>query len=929
MGNTKVLSNNNVLSNIDFSIIRVALMCIILGLTSFILININFLLFHVLIELFSIVVAFSILIIAINTFKISKNYYFLFIGIAYGFVGFIDLLHTLAYEGMGVFPGNTANLATQLWIMARYLESISLLIAPIFVMYRYPVKTTFSIYLAVTILLLLCLFKWSIFPNCFIPGGGLTTFKIISEYVISALLLGAALLHYKFKEYFHPKVLLLLLSAFILTIGAELSFTFYVSVFGLSNIIGQVFKLVSFYLIYKAVIETSLNTPYNLLFFQLNKTKKDLEKAYEKLEQKVIEHKEAEENALKFYRAVRHSASLVVITDAFGHIEYVNPKFEEVTGYTFEEVKGKNPRILKSGYISQDVYKKLWDTITSGKEWKGEFYNKKKNGELYWEAASISPISSIDGKICNFVAIKEDISERKKAEAVLKRYQLLSNNARDIIMLIDPDGKILEANKAATNIYGYEYEELLSLNIRDLSAAKTDCILDQSMNKISTEGLLMQTVHKCKDGTTFPIEVNSQSTIIDGQQVIACIIRDITERKKFEEELQNAKEAAELANKAKGEFLTNMSHEIRTPMNAIMGMTDLLLSSDLKEEQREYLLMVKKANDNLLRIINDILDFSKIEAGKLDIEQIEFEPVGTIKQVYEAFNVKAQKKGLIMDYDISPNIPSILIGDPLRLQQILMNIIDNAIKFTEQGSIFLKVEVIKIVANTAKLKFVIQDTGIGIPEEKIATLFNSFSQVDGSFTRKYGGTGLGLAISKNLVEIMGGSIWVKSKINKGSTFTFTLEFPIFTPQAKKECAVSNDDAPKQIKNNLKKKPNILLAEDNEINQELILAQIEAKGWKVTAVQNGKDALKHWEENNYDLILMDVQMPEMDGFEATRIIRSREKAKGGHIPIIAMTAHAIKGAEEECLKAGMDYYISKPIKVDYLYQIIEELINKKS
>lgn len=763
------------LNTIDYK--KIVLMSTVLAIASFILMNLNFMFFHIIIELFAILVAFSIFIIALNTYNIAQNSYFMFLGISYGFIGLYDLLHTLAYNGMGIFPGDTANLATQLWVTARYVESISLLLAMVLLFKNIRPAIIVGGHFILAAALLSSVFYWGIFPECFIPGEGLTDFKIYSEYIISLILLLAVYLLYKYRGRFHHKVITLLIAALIFTIISELAFTFYVDVYGMSNVFGHVFKVISFYLIYKAVVETNLKNPYDLLFYQLKQTKDALETTNDKLTNEIIKHKEAETLAKKLNSAVEHSPAIVVITDSRGNIEYVNSKFTEITGYKSEEVLGKNPRILKSGKSKKEDYQELWRTIISGREWRGEFLNRKKDGGLYWEQASLSSIINSQGEITHFVAVKEDITERKHSEELLKRYQLLSNHARDIILFIASDGKILEANKAAVQAYGYKYEELLKLKIQDLRC-DDDAFIKSQMHSASEKGILMETVHRRKDGTTFPVEVSSQGMVCGDDHILLSIVRDITKRKEIENELKKAKETAEAANRAKSEFLANMSHEIRTPMNAIMSMTDLVLDGELELNQRERLTIVKKASVALLRIVNDILDFSKIEAGKLDLESVDFDVKGLTRQTIKTFSAKAREKSLKLDCYVDPRIPVMVTGDPIRLQQVLNNLIDNAIKFTDAGRVYIKVSMEELVENSINLKFHISDTGIGIPEEKGHLLFKSFSQVDGSSTRRYGGTGLGLAISKKLVEMMGGSISYTSEPGAGSTFVFNVTMSV-------------------------------------------------------------------------------------------------------------------------------------------------------
>ncbi len=657
----------------------------------------------------------------------------------------------------------------------------------------------------------------------------------------------------------------------------------------------------------------------------------------------------------KLSYAVSQNPASIVITDIYGDIEYVNPKFTAVSGYSYEDAIGKNPRILKSGDKTDMEYKALWETITSGNEWKGEFRNKKKDGTYFWEMAYISPIRDEQNIIKYFVAVKEDITIKKAMEA----------------------------------------------------------------------------------------------------------------------ELTLAKERAEEATKAKSEFLANMSHEIRTPMNGIIGMTELMLSTHLDEEQSDYVKIIKQSSITLLTLINDILDFSKIESGKMVFEELEFDLYELINIALQTLQRDISKKQIELIIDIEKNVPRFIKSDPTRLKQVLINLVGNSLKFTSKGEILLRVSVINEENKYPMLQIDVEDSGIGIEHEKLDTIFNPFEQADTSTTRNYGGTGLGTTISKHIVEKLGGRIWAKSPSSlpknngrgRGTCFSFTFNLNISDTMCEVEEQIPNfdkhkfiiiDDNPINLKifskiltnwkiksdgflsvgdalEHLKLSPqnytfalvdynligmtgidavkdlrkvthdahyimlsssfshdevvkcrseginlclskpvtqsilydaiinqlshksilteidlskdafektkrplNILLAEDNLVNQKVAKYIMEKMGHKITIAADGNEVLQRLSVESYDMVLMDVQMPQMDGITATKIIREYEqdrseerqssyalKIGAKRLPIVALTAHAMKEDVDLCLMNGMDDYISKPLRIEDLKRVFDK------
>lgn len=518
----------------------------------------------------------------------------------------------------------------------------------------------------------------------------------------------------------------------------------------------------------------------------------------------------------------------------------------------------------------------------------------------------------------------QEIQEALQEEKMLT--DALFDSIPGMLYLYDHDGKLIRWNKRHEEMTGYSAGELLGMDLLAWYKGDDATIgrIQRAVEKALRDGFAEAEADLLrKDGTKIVAYLTAVPLDINGKIHFAGIGLDIAERKKAKEELVIALEKAEKANLAKGQFLANMSHEIRTPMNGIIGMTDLTLLTNLGEEQREYLTIVKSSTISLLRVLNDILDYSKVEAGKIEIEDGPFDLRKIMNEVVDLFGIAARQKGIKLGLKVDRAVPNHIIGDAVRLRQVLSNLVGNGIKFTDQGEVSIHVGVGEQLDKKVKLKFSVTDTGIGIAKNKFHKLFKRFSQVDDSTTRQFGGTGLGLAISKKLIEIMDGEISVESEENVGSKFYFTAVFGMLADKAKVlEKEIANQKILPANNESLKK---ILLAEDDGVSRNMVTIMLKQKGFVVVAVENGMEALTAFEKDKFDLILMDVNMPYMDGYSATAKIREIEENRNYHTPIIAMTAYALKGDREKCLEMGMDDYISKPISLNQAMELIGKYI----
>ena len=699
------------------------------------------------------------------------------------------------------------------------------------------------------------------------------------------------------------------------------------------------------------------------------------------LEERALTYRETLSHLEHLKHAVDQHAMLS-ITNPDGHILSVNEKFLEISRYSTEEVLGKTHTILNSGYHPKSFFKEMWRTLLRGAVWRGEMRNRKKNGDLFWVDGTIVPFLTPLGQPFQYVFIATDISSQVRTRTRLKRNRDFLHRAINAmgegVIIMDLQGRLLALNKEGERLIGWQETELIHKNVHKAIHTEQpdgglisveECKVHQSM--IGRAFRVEDDHYQRKDGTFLSVS-HVISPLRDGKTIIGAIdiFRDNTRSRKRQLELEHARDAALKSAQMKSEFLANMSHEIRTPMNAIIGMNALLIETELDEEPLEFAEIIRDSAKSLLSLINDILDFSKIEAGKIDLDVLPFSPVTVVEGCAELLASQAQEKGLSLRIFISPKLPKILKGDPGRLRQMLLNLIGNAIKFTEEGKVVVQVQHDldeQAKPNTSKrvmVRFSVTDTGIGLSEQIKEHLFEPFTQADRATNRKYGGTGLGLPITKRLAELMGGTIGMEPARNQpfgvGTTFWFCIPFqqtssaetqisqekirakitrvkPEATPDSKPKTALSAKEpqiADLNTDNARASGKQLLLVEDNPVNQKVTLLQLKKLGYAADAVGNGREALEAVSSHSYALILMDCQMPVMDGFEATHAIRKMHETGASrtawhHIPIVAMTANAMKGDRERCLQAGMDDYLSKPVAPQTLLEKLQYWIPQSS
>jgi PAS domain S-box-containing protein len=613
-------------------------------------------------------------------------------------------------------------------------------------------------------------------------------------------------------------------------------------------------------------------------------------------------------------------------------IIWVNSSVKEHLCIPEDEIKGKHCFEIIQGIDKPCIGCTAIKALQTGQSQEGELITP--DGKT-WLSRS-SPIKDARRMVTGVVHVALNISDRKKTESALKESERLLasiiNFLPDATSVIDKEGRVISWNKSMEKMTGVKAEQILGKGDYEYAlpfyGERRPVLIDAVRGSDPNFEKKYDSIKRQEDGTLgaeayIPNLCGNEAYILGSASALydsygnywGAIesIRDITKRKRAEEDLQRAKEKAEFATRAKSEFLANMSHEIRTPMNAVIGITGFLLDEDLTKSQREYVEIIRSSGDTLLTIINNILDLTKIETEMIELERQPFDLHDCLEVSLEMVAMDAKRKGLDTEYTFVDYVPTVILGDPTRINQILINLLNNAVKFTEKGKITISVSSRAVEDGNYEILFAVKDTGIGIPEDKMGRLFQSFSQVDASTARRYGGTGLGLAISKRLAELMGGKMWALCEVGKGSIFYFTI---MVEPTLCGPIEIGRHESRVEVQRDLNKGLSILLAEDNLVNQMVTQKMLNKLGYRADVAANGIEVLQALERRHYDVVLMDVQMPEMDGLEATQAIRQRWP-DGERPSIIAMTASALKGDRDMCLAAGMDDYVSKPVKIEML------------
>ncbi len=639
------------------------------------------------------------------------------------------------------------------------------------------------------------------------------------------------------------------------------------------------------------------------------------------------------EESQRFQKLVESASDIVFRADIRGYFTYVNPVAIHLTGYSEQELLGmqffelvtEDQRNLVSRFYRSQVRRKEASTYL-------EFRIQTKKGDFIWIGQNLQLLFESD-KLVGFQAIARDISVVKYAQSAVSRSEsnkrAILNASLDGVISVDTKGRIIEFNPAAEKIFGFSMEEAFGRTLakmiippeyRDAHRVGMKRLVSTRVPKLIGQRIEVPALRK--DGTQFPIELTLIELETDQGLQFTAFVRDITERKENEEALKEARALAERNADAKTQFLSSMSHEIRTPLNAVIGISHLLVKTDLSVKQKGYVTDVQLAANNLLGLINNILDFQKIDEGHLELEQVVFDLKDLLEELIGRARYLAIGKQVAVQLNVAADTPEWVKSDPIRIAQIISNLVNNAIKFTEQGFVTIDVSVVSSSKKASVVCFSISDSGIGVPDESIDKIFYSFAQASSNTTRKYGGTGLGLPIVKRLVNLFQGEIQVKSEVNVGTEFRVSIPVGLAT---KKETRTTQSFSQKGNLSGVQ----ILLVEDNPVNQFVAKEILQTWNAETTIASSGKEAIEYLSTQSFNLVLMDIQMPDMDGFQTTAYIRNELLITSEILPIIALTASALNAQRERAISVGMDDFVLKPFDPSFLYARISSALNARN
>jgi signal transduction histidine kinase/CheY-like chemotaxis protein len=972
----------------------------------------SYLLFHTLAELLCVVVAWSLFLVIWNSQDWHQNGYLLLIGIAYPFVGAIDLLHTLAYEGVGILATHGANEATQLWIAARYLQSISLLVAPFFLGRKPKIIMLVIVYTLVTLVLLGSILYWHVFPDCFLEATGLTPFKMISEYVISAVLAAALALLWWRRRHLHPAVWRLLAAMIVLTIASELAFTLYSGPYDVFNYIGHLLKIAAFCLAYWAIFETSFRKPYALLSRELGQNQHKLQ-AQKRLFQDLVTiarctaGRPALDDTLREVLSVtadltRAERASLFLLDPDGQVTRsiiprasATPSQKQTTasrlmdkGLAGWSVRHRQP-ILIPDTLQDERWLPTQDALSSTRsalvvpiigveQVEGVLTLTHSTPEHFGEdalqlmqlAASQMALSIRNAQLYEAqrrLAIRQStlyqvlravggyLDPRSVARAAVETVAQLTDWPAVSIVLPDESGTQLLVQATAGRVSDYESWDLAPdtgiigrafrtgrpQHVPDVRAdpdylpghPTTRSELDLPIRRRERVlGVLnvesdQPAAFEESDLRLAELLAETIALALDNAHLYSAAQQEIAERKQAEEALRLAKEAAESANRSKSTFLANMSHELRTPLSAIIGYSEILQEEFEGTPQANYLVdleRIRMGGVRLLGIIQDILDLARIEAGKITLDLDAFDVPTLVQELVPIVQSKAEANANSLTIDCPDDLGD-MVADRVKVRQILLNLLDNAAKFTHEGQITLQARPGAIVDGREWVRFLVSDTGIGLTQEQLERLFQPFTQVDPTATRTYGGTGLGLAISRHFCRMMGGEITVDSEPGKGSTFTVRLPAQVESRPAPADYVpTETHTVSRPLRVGTRTPPGsgctVLVIDDDPDTRALISRHLHREGWRVECASGGIEGLERAITLHPDIIILDILMPDMDGWTVLTALRAQPDL--AHIPVILAT---IIEDQSRGFALGASEYLIKPLDGTRLSQVLRRFL----